>query len=299
MLHLLLAAGLLAASGIDAKHYIIPLSIPYSVFALLLIGLPLAAVLTPEVLRASDHASLWAPILPQPGGYGFLSIAYPYPTTGWEVGFGLCGAAGWLVSVVLMEVGVIPRSFADEPESEADPGDAKPKGKTLEDGSPDPDDPANWYAHPHPRREVSKELLFLAPPTVAAFVGAQTLAFADAGPVLGTLGAALAGALVGAGLIWYIRVLGTLMFGKEAMGLGDVHLMLPIGAVLGWLDVTVAFFVAPFSGILATAVLPALSRFSKAIPKVLPYGPHLAAGAVVLLLWRVPIFELLGLLPPG
>ncbi|MBL8048727.1 MAG: prepilin peptidase [Chthonomonas sp.] len=43
---------------------------------------------------------------------------------------------------------------------------------------------------------------------------------------------ALAGWLVGAGLIWGIALLGRLLFGKDAMGHGDIKMMRGIGAML-------------------------------------------------------------------
>ncbi len=48
----------------------------------------------------------------------------------------------------------------------------------------------------------------------------------------GLLGAAL-GALVGGLVPWLTRILGTLGFRRVAMGLGDVHLMFGVGAVVG------------------------------------------------------------------
>jgi len=43
----------------------------------------------------------------------------------------------------------------------------------------------------------------------------------------------LAGLAVGAGTIWIVRVLGSTVLGREAMGFGDVTLMAMIGAMLG------------------------------------------------------------------
>jgi leader peptidase (prepilin peptidase)/N-methyltransferase len=57
---------------------------------------------------------------------------------------------------------------------------------------------------------------------------------------------ALVGAAVGAALVHLTRVLATQAFKKEAMGLGDAHLMGAVGAVLGWEGAVLAFFVAPF-----------------------------------------------------
>ena len=37
------------------------------------------------------------------------------------------------------------------------------------------------------------------------------------------------GFMIGGGVVWATRILGSLAFGKEAMGLGDVHLMAAVG----------------------------------------------------------------------
>src|SRR5205823_2248190 len=83
----------------------------------------------------------------------------------------------------------------------------------------------------------------------------------------GFLGALL-GAMVGGFVVWITRILGTLGFGRVAMGLGDVHLMLGVGAIIGGGAATVAFFIAPFFGLaLAFYFLITRSR------RELPYGP--------------------------
>jgi leader peptidase (prepilin peptidase)/N-methyltransferase len=107
---------------------------------------------------------------------------------------------------------------------------------------------------------------------------------------MAALGGSLMGLLVGGGLVWAIRILGSLAFGKEAMGLGDVHLMAGVGAVLGWIDPTLAFFVAPFLG-LGWAILGMVagSLFGRH-GTALPYGPHLA-GATVLVMFLKPVVE--------
>ena len=57
---------------------------------------------------------------------------------------------------------------------------------------------------------------------------------------------ALAGAAVGSGLILLVRAGGTLVFGREAMGIGDAYLMAAVGAALGWEATVLVFFLAPF-----------------------------------------------------
>ncbi len=109
------------------------------------------------------------------------------------------------------------------------------------------------------------------------------------------LGASAMGALIGGGVVWGVRILGSLAFGKEAMGLGDVHLMAGVGAVLGWIDPVIAFFIAPFFGIAWALLGPLLGKLVK-LPTVLPYGPHLAL-ATVLVVYAKPLIEsLLGLI---
>jgi leader peptidase (prepilin peptidase) / N-methyltransferase len=80
-------------------------------------------------------------------------------------------------------------------------------------------------------------------------------------------------------VVWGTRVLGTLAFGKEAMGLGDVHLMGAAGAFLGPLMIVVAFFAAPFFG-LAWAAVQMISRKTRQIP----YGPFLSLGILTVMI---------------
>jgi len=167
-----------------------------------------------------------------------------------------------------------------------------------EDGEANSADPI-WTQYPHARREVIKECVFLLPVFALIAAGAwfgagkallledlqtgEIIATAEAPPLwLLALGASAMGALVGGGSVWAVRILGSIAFGKEAMGLGDVHLMAGVGAVLGWIDPLIAFFVAPFSGIIWALLGPALGRFVK-LPSVLPYGPHLALATVVVM----------------
>ncbi len=87
------------------------------------------------------------------------------------------------------------------------------------------------------------------------------------------------GYFVGCGIVWVVRILGTLAFGREAMGLGDVHLMGAAGAVVGPLFVVVAFFIAPFFG-LAWA---SFQMFFKKIRQI-PYGPFLSLAVFTVMI---------------
>lgn len=159
------------------------------------------------------------------------------------------------------------------------------------------DDPV-WIQYPYARREMGKELLFLAPPLL---LGVLAFWLASPGGPLADLfaqpplwlragGGSLLGMLIGGGLVWFIRIGGTLLFGKDAMGLGDVHLMAAVGAVLGWITPTLAFFIAPFFGIGWTLATIAFSSILKRRGTALPYGPHLAA-ATLFVLYARPLVE--------
>ena len=150
----------------------------------------------------------------------------------------------------------------------------------------------------NPRREVLREFVFLAPAFVLAIAVAIVFAavpsvanawaglfdrsrFATLGPVLTGVGSALFGYLIGGLWIWGTRILGTLAFGKEAMGMGDVHILAAVGAVTGWVVPSIVFFVAPVIG-LGWAVYLWIARKQP----VLAYGPWLAAGTLAVLIFH-------------
>ena len=89
------------------------------------------------------------------------------------------------------------------------------------------------------------------------------------------------GYFVGCGIVWVTRILGTLALGKEAMGLGDVHLMGAIGAVIGAAMATLAFFIAPFFG-LAWALFQMFFKKTRQIP----YGPFLSIGVFSVMIFH-------------
>ena len=274
VMHLALIAAGLAATVIDLRFYIIPLPIPWTITAAALIGYPLAAAFglwPPEVVRAD----LLERAVPAVGPSGF--------------GAAVGGAGGLALALALMWFGPLPRSF-DEAELEEDL----------------PDEAGELPAHPHPRREALKELAFVAFPAAGLVFGAWVMSNAAEAALPGglafpVLGGVLLGYLVGGGVVWATRVLGTLAFGKEAMGLGDVHLLAALGAVLGPVDSIFVFFIAPFVGLGATLVTMLAQMFKQSVPRVIPFGPSLAVAALILMLFRQPIIEAFwaGLLPPA
>ena len=272
--HLVLVGAMIAASLIDAKLYIIPLGITW------------VAALSALALPASFALGLTAePTLNPEGAFGSL-VPSVGPT---GLGVALGGLAGLGLSVVLLRRGVLPLSFAEEAEGE----DTKLPG----------DDPEAFLAHPHPRREVGKEVLFLAAPVAGAVLGGAA-AGAVAGPDPGllpawaaALGGVVLGYLVGGAVVWFVRILGTLLFGKEAMGLGDVHLMAAVGAVLGAADAALAFFVAPFLGLAVAFAAGGVSKVLTGEKRMIPYGPSLCVAVYAVMMCRNVIFDFL--VPPA
>jgi prepilin signal peptidase PulO-like enzyme (type II secretory pathway) len=88
--------------------------------------------------------------------------------------------------------------------------------------------------------------------------------------------------LVGSGLIvWAVRIVGTLALRREAMGFGDVTLMMMVGTFLGWQACLFAFFLAPFAGLVI-----GLLQFLLRRDDVIPYVPYLClASATVVVAW--------------
>lgn len=80
------------------------------------------------------------------------------------------------------------------------------------------------------------------------------------------------------GIMFLIKLLGDLIFKKESMGGGDIKLLFVFGLVLGWQASILSIFVGSFVG------LPiSLIKLRKDSSHIIPFGPFLAIGAIVLL----------------
>lgn len=211
------------------------------------------------------------------GASGAIAAGWPcgVPSPAWCAA-GVGGALGVLASAAAVQLRVLPRTF-----------------EACQDDLPTG----------HDRREVLKEVLFLVPP-LAGMVLAHRLVTSGVleatGPLWLAGGASSLGLLVGGGTIWITRILGTLAFGREAMGLGDVHLMAAAGTVLGWRDSALVFLAAPFLALIWVALSGGVARWKGSRARELPYGPHLAMACVLVFLgrpWVVPAATMLFGLP--
>jgi leader peptidase (prepilin peptidase)/N-methyltransferase len=100
-------------------------------------------------------------------------------------------------------------------------------------------------------------------------------------PGLASLVVGLAGLLVGGGVIYAIRALGTLLLRREAMGLGDVKFMAMCGLLLGPKAALLAIGVAMVGGAVLGVGIWIITR-----NREIPFGPFLALGALAVLLYR-------------
>lgn len=275
-----LAASLLAASLIDAELFIIPLEIPYFI-----------AVVGIVVHTIFDQPHL-------PGALNLVDSMH-IPTFANALAAG--GFVGLVISLILFWRQIIPLSFprgepileVDRPQLEEEIRIARREGKELPPLPP-------VYTSKMIRAEIRKEMVFLFPPMACAilwFVLTQRVpAIGDvwnrllqSDHVTGLLGSIL-GALIGAWTVWIVRILGTLGFGRVAMGLGDVHLMFGVGAVVGAGPSVVAFFLAPFFGLLHAIYGAVFRRHHE-----LWYGPYLSLGTAAVILLYCRIVEYLGM----
>jgi leader peptidase (prepilin peptidase)/N-methyltransferase len=97
---------------------------------------------------------------------------------------------------------------------------------------------------------------------------------------------AIVGAVLGLWLFDAIALLGSIAFGKTAMGAGDAKLAAMMGTWLGWKYLLLASFIACALGaLIGSAVImrrrKATSR--KSLGQKMPFGPFLALGSVITL----------------
>jgi leader peptidase (prepilin peptidase)/N-methyltransferase len=264
VLNIILLSAFIAASAIDLELWIIPLSICWLVTAAGLIGSTIGGYIIPA--RAIQAHSVLPVASP---GTGAIAL-------GAAVGLGI----SWL----LLRSGVLKRSY-ESPEDQLPAGQEGREAGAAGPGN-SPEEPA--FNH---RLEAAREVLFLSPILVGAAVAVVILG--PSGPagrwwgglfqhpgVAGFFGS-LFGYFVGCAVVWATRILGTLGFGKEAMGLGDVHLMGAAGTIVGPVMIVIAFFIAPFYG-LGWALFQMIFKKIRQIP----YGPFLSMAVLTVMIFH-------------
>ena len=101
---------------------------------------------------------------------------------------------------------------------------------------------------------------------------------------------ALIGAVAGGGSLWLMGFLWEKVRGVEAMGFGDVKMMLMVGAYLGWRLTILTILLAAFTGSLA-GVAVMLQRGQRNMQMMLPFGIFLGIGSIASLLIGTRLIE--------
>ena len=275
-LHIIMLSAFIAASAIDLEHWIIPLAICWLVTIAGLIGSAVGPYfIDPALIREYS-------LLPSASvGTGSLAAG---------------GVVGLIISWGLLASGLLKRSY--ETDEHADEGHAEQKDNAAKNDSAGSAEemPEQQFNH---RLEAFREIVFLAPIIIcslaAYWIISSTVSLASQNnfptqhPVIAGFLGSLWGYFVGCAIVWGVRIFGTFAFGKEAMGLGDVHLMGAAGAVIGPLPVVLAFFIAPFFGLSWAG----FQMFFKKIRQI-PYGPFLSLGIFVVMILHDWIFDHIG-----
>ncbi len=100
-------------------------------------------------------------------------------------------------------------------------------------------------------------------------------------PALSEMGKAL---LAGAGLMLAVRTLGGWWFKREALGMGDVHLMAMLAMYMNWPAILLVVFFSALLGSVGGIIAKIAQRHAHWRFEI-PYGPYIAAGALIAHWW--------------
>ncbi len=100
------------------------------------------------------------------------------------------------------------------------------------------------------------------------------------------IGTAAAGYVIAGALGWIVRIVFTLVFGKEAFGVGDIHLMAAAGCIAGWPVVLLGFFGACGFALVGWLLALPIKR-----ARALPLGPWLCLSFLTVILFLGPILD--------
>jgi len=265
--HVALFAAFIAASAIDLELWIIPLSLCWFITLFMMVFSTLSGLfVSAELLEQTTLIPLAST-----------------KTAALAVG----ASIGLAVSLLLLKKGLIRQSY---------PGLDEAIEERLDDNIEQPTDEPEY----NDRIEMLKEIVFLLPILAAALITYLVLKDSErwhslcANIYVKSLLGSVYGYFIGCGVVWATRILGTLGFGREAMGLGDVHLLGAAGAICGAMAVTTAFFIAPFFGLIMAMV----GLFYKENREI-PYGPFLSLAVFVVMIFQDRIMEKLSIMFGG
>ncbi len=107
--------------------------------------------------------------------------------------------------------------------------------------------------------------------------------------IFADLPGAVIGAVIGYLTLWSVYWLFKLTTGKEGMGYGDFKLLAALGAWLGWKMLPLIILLSSMVGAIVGIALILLLKHGRNIP--IPFGPYLAGGGLIALLWGQTLTE--------
>mgnify|MGYP001241351954 FL=1 len=120
-----------------------------------------------------------------------------------------------------------------------------------------------------------------------------TLPLLGAGLVVNTVGgftdltSAVVGAVAGYGILWAVFQAFRIATGKEGMGYGDFKLLAALGAWMGWQMLPLILLLSAGTGAIIGITMLVLKQQERNQP--VPFGPYLAGGGCLALLWGMDL----------
>ncbi|GJM24011.1 MAG: hypothetical protein DHS20C16_04260 [Phycisphaerae bacterium] len=94
------------------------------------------------------------------------------------------------------------------------------------------------------------------------------------------IGTAASGFLLGGAIGWFVRIIATLILGREAFGSGDIHMMAAAGCVCGWPTVLVGFVLCSLLAVAGWLMMLPIKR-----TRAIPLGPWLSISFLIVVLF--------------
>ena len=85
---------------------------------------------------------------------------------------------------------------------------------------------------------------------------------------------------LGGGMLWLVRWIGGVVFKREAMGMGDIHLIIMLAMFMNWTEILLVIFLSALTGSVGGVIAKIIQRRTHWRFEIL-YGPYIAAGAVI------------------
>jgi leader peptidase (prepilin peptidase) / N-methyltransferase len=103
--------------------------------------------------------------------------------------------------------------------------------------------------------------------------------------------AAVLGAVVGYVLLWGVKIVAEKALRKPALGVGDIHMMLLVGAFTGLPGMLLTLMLGSILGLLIGVPLTWIRGRRQIVGSYLPLGTFLALGAAAAHVWGAPIVD--------